>query len=242
MNEGIESAFPNFPPSYDGAWGNPGRGELDTLPRVSRDYTALEFTLAKQPGDRFSFLASYVWSENEGNYTGQFNSDYRLAFPNFSASMNIPEMLVDGDGLMPNDRTHVLKFSGSYRFDFGLTAGTFLTWQSGTPLNEFGGTSWGWPLFGFVQPRGTAGRTPSIFDLNLRLTYDLSLGAASKQNLRFYLDAFHLFSQSDPVDFDQVHYFGLDDQGNQAQPNPTYGTPLRFQPPTSVRLGLQFGF
>jgi len=148
------------------------------------------------------------------------------------------------DGLLPNDRTHVFKFSGSYRFDFGLTAGTFLTWQSGTPLNEFGGTSLlpGPGLFGFVQPRGTAGRTSSFFDLNLRLTYDLALGAASKRDVRFFLDVFHLISDREPVTFDQVHYFNLDSEGNQILPNPLYGQPTRFHLPTALRLGVQFGF
>jgi hypothetical protein len=226
-------------------WGNPGRGDMSHFPEARRDYKALELTWTGQAGSRFSFLTSYVWSRNEGNYTGLFDSDYERFSPNTNPSFKTPDLLVDADGLLPNDRTHVFKFSGAYRFDMGLNLGTFVTWQSGTPLNELGAV--GQPadslgFHGFVQPRGTVGRTPSIFDLNLRLTYDLVLGAASKQNARFFLDVFHLISDREPVNFDQVHYRNLDDEGNQTNPNPLYGAPTRYHLPTAVRLCLQFGF
>src|SRR4030095_14736855 len=88
-----------------------------------------------------------------------------------SAQFDFVEQTPQGLGLLPNDRTHVLKFFGAYRFGFGLTAGTSLVWESGTPLSEYGGIFVGPPYWSFLQPRGSVGRTPAIWDLNFRYTY-----------------------------------------------------------------------
>jgi hypothetical protein len=56
------------------------------------------------------------------------------------------------------------------------------------------------------------------------------------------LDVFHVASQRQPVDFEQLHYFNIDENGNQINPNPLYGRAIRYQPPMAVRLGLEVGF
>jgi hypothetical protein len=150
--------------------------------------------------------------------------------------------MVNSTGLLPNDRTHVFKFSGSYHFDFGLTAGTFLLWQSGTPLSEWGGSSIGPPWYAFLRQRGTAGRTPSIFDVNLRFSYNLKKLIETSWEQRLLLDIFHLGSNRTPVDFEQIHYYNLDENGNQINLNPQYNLPTRFQPPMSLRLGIEMSF
>jgi hypothetical protein len=59
---------------------------------------------------------------------------------------------------------------------------------------------------------------------------------------RLIVDVFHLGSQREPADFDEVRNFNQDVDGNQIDPNPTYGLATRFQPPTSVRLGVEVDF
>jgi hypothetical protein len=224
-------------------WGNPGYGPLAAdYPKAKREYTALELTLQGRAGPRLSYLASYVWSKTTGNYPGLFNSDFGYLGPNANGSFDVPEALENGDGRLPNDRPNVFKLSGSYAFSFGLTAGTAFFWGSGTPLSEFGGTTWGSPFYGFITQRGTAGRTPSIFDWSVRLSYDLPLQLGKSGRIKLIVDGFHLFSQKTPVQYEQVHYYSLDANGNQTDPNPLYGQPLKFLPPTSFRFGLQFDF
>ncbi len=66
-----------------------------------------------------------------------------------------------------------MKLSASYRFDFDLTLGLFLLWESGTPLSEFGGSKAGGFKYNFLrngEPRATL---PSLWDVNVRVTYDL---------------------------------------------------------------------
>jgi hypothetical protein len=86
--------------------------------------------------------------------------------------------------------------------------------------------------------RGSAGRTPAIWDLNARLIYDLA--SINNWNPRLILDVFHIASQRKPVDIDQYRYLiALD--GN-FYPSPTYGQVYRYQPAMSVRLGMEVNF
>ena len=144
-------------------------------------------------------------------------------------------------GLLSNDRTHVFKFFGSYRLPFGLSAGAFFIWQSGTPLSEIG-TSAIFVGFPKYLQRGTVGRTPAIADLNLRIAYQVRNAFGTKIAPRVVLDLFHIGSKRKPVTYDQFHYWGVDEFGNQADPNPLYLHPTSYFPPMSGRLGLEVNF
>ncbi|UCF79207.1 MAG: TonB-dependent receptor [Candidatus Eiseniibacteriota bacterium] len=227
LGEGIEDGLAEDIGEY--RYGNPGKGDLSDFPEMKREYTALELTAQMHGGAGYSVRASYVLSRTYGNYRGLIGD------PNFSDQYDLLEMLTNAEGLLPNDRTHVFKLSGSYELRFGLVAGTSFTWQSGTPLSVMEGSSVpGW--LNFAQERGTAGRTPSIWDLNVRFVYELAQLVKTALQPRLILDILHLGSQREAVDFDQVQ--NLDG----VTPNPTFGLPTRFQSPTAVRLGLEVDF
>ena len=217
--------------------GNPGSGLLSEYPKARRDYEALVLTVQRSGARHFNFIASYVLSRNEGNYSGLL-SDFGAQRPNFADAFDIPDVMVDADGLVPNDRTHVLKFAGSYRLDFGFTIGTSFQVASGTPLSVRKASSWGPPFYGFAQQRGSAGRTPTIWDLNFRLAYDLPGIVSNSVRTRLLLDVFHLGSQLEGVNYDQIKYYDY----NETILSPTYGMATRFQPPTSMRLGMEVSF
>lgn len=136
---------------------------------------------------------------------------------------------------MPNDRTHVFKFSGSYRFSFGLTTGISFTAQSGTPLSEYAYQDIG---VKFLRIRGAAGRTPATWDLNARVMCELPF--ADSWHTRLILDIFHIASQRQPVDGDE-HHFYLDSHGIP-YPIATFGQAYRYQPPMSARVGVEVHF
>jgi hypothetical protein len=244
LKEGIEDA--EDPATRRIVYGNPGRGALQNYPEIHRDYTALELTLQKVQTGPFNYFASYVYSKNQGNYPGLFNADRNQKRPNADLFFNkldaILNYLPEFEGLLPNDRTHVFKLSGWYNFPFGLNAGAFILWQSGTPLNEFGGLYPVQPWQILLVPRGSAGRTPSVFDLSLRFTYQFAAISEQFRNTRLVLDIFHVGSQRTPVNYEQVHFFNRDMNGNQINPNPNYGLASRYYPPMSVRLGFEIGF
>jgi hypothetical protein len=122
----------------------------------------------------------------------------------------------------------------------GLTLGAFAVWESGTPLTELGRDQGVFPLP--LSQLGTVGRTPAIFDLNFRATYDLTHIVRTSWTPRVFLDVFHLGSARAAVELDQNHYLGSDADGSQTNHNSNYLTPTRYFPSMSARLGFQVGF
>jgi hypothetical protein len=219
--------------------GNPGRARLDFLPRPRRSYYALELTLRWRAGRVLDVAMSYVLSRNRGNYTGLYDHDVGFALPNGKTNPDLAEQAPNGDGLLPNDRTHVLKLFGVRRLAFGLTVGAIFTWQSGTPLNELGATTL--PAhFVNLRPRGTVGRTPPLRDLSLRFTYHIPAGRGLMAPVS--LELLHVASARRPLTLDQVHYSALDAEGRQTAANPNYLKPTRYQPPMLARLGVTLQF
>ena len=237
LREGIEDA--NDPATGVTVLGNPGRGRLDHCPRMRRDYNALEVTASGSPSDNISMLGSYVLSRTYGNYGGLFNADFGYLYANRNGwydHCDEPSQFSTGD--LPSDRRHVFKLAGSWNPSRRITLGSFLLWSSGTPVSELGGSVHGAPYATFIGRRGSAGRTPSLFDLNLRLAYHLPIMTRAGSGPTMLMDVFHLGSSRRAVAVDQLHYLGLDQQGSQAFPNVTYGRATRYAPSMSARLGL----
>jgi hypothetical protein len=214
--------------------GNPGRGTLSAWPEAHRDYKALILTVERTGEEHFNFLASYVLSKNYGNYEGLFDA-FTYRGPNSNVVFNDRTTSWENTtGLLPNDRTHVFKFSGYYNFPFGLTTGISFIAQSGTPLSEYAGGYWA--AIKFLQPRGSVGRAPAIWDLNARLTYNLDF--ISSWHSRLILDILHIASQQKAVEIFQRRFW----DPNEWFPTNRYGQVTRYQPSMSVRLGMEVSF
>lgn len=233
-------ALPMVSPDLELA-GNPGEGRLDFLPDPEHEYKALELSVSRLRAGKLSFLGSYVLSRTVGNYTGLFDQDGGVANPNGPGNFVDPLALEDATGPLPNDRSHVFKVFGAYRFDSGLQLGAFFTWQSGTPLNDLGAHPFDPFQQVFLRPRGSAGRTPAIWDLNFHAEYDVS-SSAVPFGTRLKLDVLHAFNPQEPVELVQQRFLAIDPQtGEQIVPNPNFMAPLAFQPPMTVRLGVEIG-
>jgi hypothetical protein len=222
-------------------WGNPGYGEMTTVPKARREYVGLDLTVEKFGGRKFNFFASYVLSRNYGNYNGL--SWFGQPAPNSGGDFDNwahPNYFLYGTGLLANDRPHVLKCWGSYRLEMGLTLGAFILWESGTPLTEYGRDLGLFPLP--LSPLGTAGRTPAIFDLNTRVSFNLANIFRGAWAPRIFLDVYHIGSTRKALELDQNHYLGTDPDGNQSNHNPNYLMPTRHMPSISARLGFEVGF
>jgi hypothetical protein len=240
LRKGLEDGID--PASGTVGLSNPGLGALQAFPRMQRDYTALEISMQGRVGKRTSVLGSYVLSRNYGNYEGLFDSRLNNPYPNATGLYDVLDQMVNATGLLPNDRTHVFKLSATYQVGHGLTAGMFGVLSSGTPVSEFGGTPTGGFYYGFMGARGSHGRTPAIWDLNLRLGYEIPFMASMWVHPRLTLDVLHVASQQEIVRYDEVHYRALDSSGNQIDPNPNYHNPTAYQPPMAMRLGFEATF
>ena len=217
--------------------GNPGRGALSYLPRARREYAALELTVERSGGP-LMLLASYVLSRNRGNYGGLYVADLSASSgANCGPQFDYPYQLVNATGMLPNDRTRVVKLVASYRFGAGVTLGTSTYVASGVPLSEYGtGVPYAWT---FIRQRGTAGRTPATWSTDVRLSYDVPLREGSRLRPRVLLDVFNLGNQRRALTYDQRHYTTPDATG---APNPNYREVTKYQAPLSARLGVVVGF
>ncbi len=223
-------------------WGNPGEGAMSHFPRITRNYNALEATVETRRTGRTWLRASYVLSRTRGNYPGLFASDWGLGVPNYGPMFIVPEQYTNATGLLPNDRTHLLKAFGARDVNRRLTLGASLLVASGTPLTEYGAISIPAPFRGIVGQRGIAGRTPAIWDLGVRTTWELPRPAASAPRTRMLFDLQHVGSPKKPVEFEQWHYTCLDANGAQGCVNAGYGRILQYQPPMTARIGVVMDF
>ncbi len=220
-------------------YGSPGRGAFDFLPTAKRDYTALEIAV-EGAWRGLRYRASYVLSRTWGNYTGLFSSDKDDAegfTPGNNTTFFFPEQVPNSTGLLPNDRTHVVKASAAYALHSGLEGGVVLSAGSGAPLNEFAagpsGSYW-YPVF--LVRRGTAGRTPFLWNVDLRLGYTLPLRGGLRT--RILLDVLHVGNPRRGTRVDEYHYLTL----GRNTPNAEYGKPVMYQHPMGARVGVEVSF
>lgn len=218
--------------------GNPGRGPLAAMPRARQRYAALGLSVERSTPGPLYLLASLVLSRNVGNYTGLYATDLMCPCSNSGPQYDVPDAMVNAYGLLPNDRPYVAKAAASYRLGFGATLGGLLTVASGTPRNEFGTSAYGIPYQTFVRPRGSAGRTPAIWSLDLHAAYELPTPGNGRVRPRLLLDLFNVGSPRKALLYDQLHYT---DSG-QTSTNQNYGTVTRHQSPMSARVGLIVDF
>lgn len=222
--------------AFNGSIGNPGRGELSYLPRVRNDYAAIELGVTGNViGGALTYSLYYVLSRNYGNYNGSWDQIaryYSIGSISFGTQSSEGSMSKTS-GLLASDRTHSLKFNIAYKLRFGLVVGSYISLASGTPLNDFIPNPWQPWTLDLLSDRGSAGRLPTLWDVNLRFAYQ-------KPGLPFRvsLDFFQIGNPQTVVDQVQLKY--TDPDGTT--PNPSYGKAVRRQPPTSLRIGLEYSF
>jgi hypothetical protein len=176
--------------------------------KAGNKFSSVDLTLDKKT-DRQVFSFSYTWSRLEGNYEGVVSSSNGQADGNITASFDYYPYV--GYGLLPLDRTHVVKLFASHRFDvFGgdLSLGAAWTYQSGTPISLFddGSTTEGNPPgsgssidlggYGNAVPAngqlGQYGRTPAVNNVDMHI--DWAYKFSKKFKLTPSIDIFNLFN------------------------------------------------
>ncbi len=234
--------------------------EPAVFPEPTRDYEAVELTLNKRFSNNWQLYASAVYSKNEGNYGGLFRQDNGQLDPNITSLYDLPSLLQGADGLLPNDREYQFKAYGSYVWPIRLTTGFYFQWLNGTPISKLGAH----PIYGlderFVTARGSAGRTPDVWNLDVHLQYPLTFG--SGVDLQLIADIFNITDQADASTVDQRWTNARTDADGNALPglagdcggpgtgpgtacpagNPLWGTPTAYQTPRTIRLGARLSF
>lgn len=202
---------------------NPGSGigvnagflDNDEAPAVKakRKYTGVELHAQKRFSNNYQFFTSYVWSRLEGNYDGTFQVSTGQLDPNINSAYDYADFAVNNSGLLSNDRTHQLKFYGSYTVPTGvangLDIGGAFHWQSGTPLTGLGFEFAGYRNYEYyLTKRGELGRGPSDYEADLHLGYPIAFGNGMRVGL--LLDVFNLLNRQSATRLDDRMDLGSD--------------------------------
>ena len=256
-------AGPVPPETMPGCWlFNPGRGAtydidvdgdgtLDHVvlsttdigqPKASRTFESIELSAGRVWDDVWYLNASYVWARSKGNTEGLVKSDAGQTDTGTTMDFDFPELQVGADGYLPNDRRHTVKIYGGWQAAPEWLVGANFLWQTGRPENCFGRN----PIDanigyrnnyfycnGRVVPRGSVGRTPTIWQLDLSLAYTPQWA----RGLRLQLDVDNVFDRHDAV---KVYEKG-ENSGGVPQPN-IYLEPTGWQPPRVFRFTASYDF
>jgi hypothetical protein len=212
--DGVKDGYATIDTSRAG-WIQPGAtysGEVG-WPEPKRTYKALEFMIDRAWDNNWSVNASYTLSFSEGNAEGPVNSDTNFGDAGRTEAFDTPWVQFGGDGYLPNDRRHSLKVRGAYALGEHWEFGATLAAISGRPINAFGdGNPFDDKVYQsyFVlnpdtgeyelRKRGTAGRTPWIFDLDANVTYRYSFSAA---DMSVKLSVYNLINQERITEVDE---------------------------------------
>ncbi len=208
---------PNYDPSSSVATARPGLAQLygcavgttctvtsaamkalgfGAIPKAERKFKGYELTLTKLLTDKLWFTFSYLHSRTVGNYRGRYFAETEERDPNQTEAFDVPALAVNNFGRLPQDRPEQVKAYGSYRITSNLTTSGTVRVLAGTPIDAttdpLGGST---PFLGaiYLLPRGSAGRTPTLTNLDLGLAYDVR--DSKRVKLTFMADVFNLLNE-----------------------------------------------
>jgi hypothetical protein len=234
--------------------------QLGAMPTPERTYDALTLSLRKRFSKNWMTRASYTYSRLIGNYEGLYQNETNYIAPNGGNAYDLPELAVNANGPLPNDRPHLFRLDGFYNQPVGrghFTGGLSFVARSGMPRNYIGNLAPGsaYQLV-FLLPRGSAGRTPTVTQFDLKFMYGRPLTA--NVNFEAFIDIFNLFNQQTAILVDDNYTFDAAPPiqngtvsdlpfaknvfGQPVAKNPNFGQPLAYQAPISGRLGLRLTF
>ncbi len=246
---------PEFTPSSDYVLFNPGqdltfKADLDgndTLEDVtltkedlgfdaaSRKYYSITLEVERAFVNKWMVRGSYTWAQNYGNFEGWVKSENEQDDAGLTLAFDELEFFNQSYGRLPNDRRHQFKMQGAYRPIPELTFGATALLQSGRPLNKLGSpflTSGG-DSGVFMIPRGTAGATNWISNVDLSLTF---MPKAFKNRLSFSVDVRNVFNFATAEKRNETYEDSLH------TPLPTYRIVRSFQPPRRIQLSMGYDY
>lgn len=215
-------------------------------PEVKRSYAALDLYAEHPLRNGWYGRINYTLSRNKGNTEGQTRSDSGQADVATTAVFDYPELTLNSNGLLPNDRKHQIKAYGFYQFTDELSVGGNLLVASGRPKNCIGNlpqsyydanndaTGYGSEFFfcnDKATPRGTLGRMPWDTRLDLNLAYSPRL----LKGLILRADVFNVFNR-------QIGQNQTESYNTGKSVNALYGNVISYTAPRSVKLTAEYSY
>lgn len=159
-----------------------------------RDYNSATLSLTKSFSNNFFVQSSYVYSRTEGNYQGLFSSQNGQIDPNITSLFDLPELMANRDGPLPQDRPHFFKIDGAYIFDLEkageIKVGTSFRALSGTPINVLSSHYRYGSNETMLLKRGSMGRIDFNVNASVKLSYKIELSKGMQ--FEGWVDIFNL--------------------------------------------------
>lgn len=254
--------YPDAGGNFNAVIMNPGSGQwpaqmaawasqvpdYQPFPAPVRNYEGYTLSFQKRMRDGWFLNAEYTWSRLRGNCeggSGGYGTDGYAPF--VSSAYDYPWALYNrfryGD--LPQDRPNELKVQAGCESRAGLSFGALLDCVSGRPISQtmslpiqeaMGGTM-------FVSPRGSAGRLPTLWHLDLRAQYAIPVGRA---RLAVVLDLFNVTNRQAATAVEESYYLPpmtiQDVLTGNLRRNPRWGQVTSRQDGRYARLGLKLSF
>lgn len=230
-------------------------GIPDGFVNAIRQYTAVEIEVNKAFSKNWLMRANWRIAKLYGNFEGAFRNDNGQSDPSISSLFDFTpgQFNLLGDqfkpGVLNTDRRHIVNAFFSYYVDHtklkGLTIGTGINMQSGTPINDLKAhpiylNSGEVPVGG----RGSEGRTPFLGTVDAHLDYAHPIG--ERMNFHIGIDLFNIANARRNTFFDQNEdlAFGQANADFLKPDNQAIGNSLgdAFQTPFNARIMLKFVF
>jgi len=238
-----------------------GSGTVVNEPKPRRIYDGITLSANKNFSENWLLTASYTYSSFRGNYPGLFRSENGQIDPNILSEYDLVSLLPNKEGPLPGDIPNAFKLDTAYVIEVSPTlsvnVGGNLRAQQGQPINYLGAH----PLYGaseaFILPRGSAGRLPWNWTLNLRAAAQYKL--TKDYNLALSVDVFNATNNQQTTAVDQNYTFDsvapivngrVTDlaylknaaSGAPVTKNANFLVPTAYQLPLSARLGAKLSF
>jgi outer membrane receptor protein involved in Fe transport len=194
---------------------------------LEQDYKSFVVEANKRFSANWQMIASYQWQRN------LIYADGRLARQQFGGLNRNgygrdPNDLINAYGRSSVDNTHGVRFTGTWRAPFGITAGMRYLFESGRPHARVINVRLRQGVRRVLaQPRG-AYFLPDNHQLGLRIDKAFALGG--ERRLRFSLDLINLLNVDTPIDI----------RNNSSQA--LFGEPLNVVFPRRGQIGVRIDF
>lgn len=224
------------------------------MPDYRRNYNAIEL-FWERAGEKLHLQGSYTLSHSRGNIEGYVNSTLEQGDPGLTQDFDHFLFMDGGYGPLPNDREHVIKVFGMYKFNEEWRLGGNFLAQSGRPVNCQGFIDLNHPSVGAdagtlnaysgstfycldggtrtLHQRGDMGRTPWLWNFDLSATY---VPNWADNRLKFKLDVFNLFNNDKVTEYNEFK----EQSRNVIDPN--YLNDLNYQSPRSLRFTVRYDY
>ena len=151
-------------------------GGYQPIGPARRYFRGIELLAREQFSTALWAQASLLYSSLLGNFSGAVMESTGQTDPGINADYDFYQFTDNAFGRLELDRPVQARLDAVYEAPFGLSAGIGFYVRSGRPTSELGWFNSFYPAALNLVPRGSAGRLPTDYDMNVSIAYDLNVG------------------------------------------------------------------